>query len=59
MGLRQVLSAAHTISGGGSSISSREESTESPEQYETSTENLPDKVHYEVQGGFVQIQKLM
>jgi hypothetical protein len=59
MGLRQVLSAAHTISSGGSSISSREECTESPDQYETSTENLPDNVHYEVQGGFVQMQKLI
>ncbi len=43
MGLRQILSAGHSISHGGSSIYSREESTQSPHQYETSPANLPDK----------------
>jgi hypothetical protein len=43
MGLRQILSAGHSTSHGGSSIYSREESTQSPHQYETSPANLPDK----------------
>jgi hypothetical protein len=43
MGLRQILSAGHNISHGGSSTYSREESTQSPHQYETSPANLPDK----------------
>jgi hypothetical protein len=43
MGLRQILSSGHSISHGGSSIYSREESTQSPHQYETYPANLPDK----------------